>query len=82
MLEFIFDATRAVSYLIFTVVLERHPSIRFVVTHGGGALPLMGERIESFAGSPETGARRPQSSCDASGMTWRATRFHTGSPHW
>jgi predicted TIM-barrel fold metal-dependent hydrolase len=48
MLEFIFDTTRAVSDLIFTGVLERHPSIRFVITHCGGALPLMGDRIESF----------------------------------
>jgi predicted TIM-barrel fold metal-dependent hydrolase len=48
MLEFIFDTTRAVSDLIFSGVLERHPSIRFVITHCGGALPLLGDRIEAF----------------------------------
>ena len=57
MLEFIFETTRAVSDLIFTGVIERHPSIRFVITHCGGALPLMGERIDSFRSiAGDTGA--------------------------
>ena len=41
MLELIFDTNRAVSDRIFTGVLERHPRIRFVVSHCGGSLPLM-----------------------------------------
>jgi predicted TIM-barrel fold metal-dependent hydrolase len=48
MLEFIFDTTRSVSDLIFTGVLERHPRIRWVFTHGGGVLPLMADRMELF----------------------------------
>ncbi len=48
MLEFIFDTTRAVSDLVFSGVLTRHPGIQWIFTHGGGALPLLADRIELF----------------------------------
>jgi predicted TIM-barrel fold metal-dependent hydrolase len=48
MLEFIFDTTRTVSDLALTGTLRRYPSIRWVFTHGGGALPLLADRIELF----------------------------------
>lgn len=48
MLEFIFDSTRAASDLLLSGVLERYTRIRWIFTHGGGALPLMADRIELF----------------------------------
>lgn len=48
MLEFVFDTTRTVSDLVFAGVLERFPSIRWILTHGGGTLPLLADRIELF----------------------------------
>ena len=48
MLEFIFDSTRTVSDLVFGGVFNRHPGIRWVFTHGGGALPLLADRMELF----------------------------------
>ena len=48
MLEFIFDTTRAVSDLVFTGTLVRYPDIEWVFTHGGGALPLLADRMELF----------------------------------
>ena len=48
MLEFIVDTTRAVSDLVFTGTLVRYPDIEWVFTHGGGALPLLAERMELF----------------------------------
>jgi predicted TIM-barrel fold metal-dependent hydrolase len=48
MLEFLFDSTRAVSDLVFSGVLTRHPDIRWVFTHGGGTLPLLADRMELF----------------------------------
>ncbi len=48
MLEFIFDTTRAASDLVFAGVLTRYPNIRWIFTHGGGALPLLADRIELF----------------------------------
>jgi predicted TIM-barrel fold metal-dependent hydrolase len=48
MLEFIFDSTRAVSDLVFAGVPTRYPNIEWILTHGGGALPLLADRIELF----------------------------------
>lgn len=48
MLEFLFDTARTTSDLLFCGVLARHPRIRWVLTHGGGALPLLADRMELF----------------------------------
>jgi predicted TIM-barrel fold metal-dependent hydrolase len=48
MLEFIFDSTRAASDLVLRGVLARYPDIEWIFTHGGGALPLLADRIELF----------------------------------
>ena len=48
MLEFIFDSTRTVADLAFTGRLEAYPGIPWIITHGGGALPLLVDRMELF----------------------------------
>ncbi len=48
MLEYIFDTTRTVSDLAFSGTLIRFPEIQWVFTHGGGALPLLAQRMELF----------------------------------
>ncbi|WP_369227884.1 amidohydrolase family protein [Streptomyces sp. R39] len=48
MLEFVFDSTRTVSDLVFAGVFNRYPAIQWVFTHGGGALPLLADRMELF----------------------------------
>jgi 6-methylsalicylate decarboxylase len=45
-LEYIFDSARAVSDLVFSGALTRYPDIRWIFTHGGGALPLLADRME------------------------------------
>jgi predicted TIM-barrel fold metal-dependent hydrolase len=54
MIEFIFDTARAVTGLILTGTLTRHPGMKIIVPHGGGALPLLADRITAFlsASSP------------------------------
>ena len=47
MLEFIFDTTRAVTQMIVSGTLARHPNIRIVVPHAGAVLPLLASRIET-----------------------------------
>ncbi|OMI36783.1 amidohydrolase family protein [Streptomyces sparsogenes] len=46
MLEFPFETTRTASDLIFNGVLRRFPAIQWIFPHGGGALPLLADRME------------------------------------
>ncbi|GLY79066.1 amidohydrolase family protein [Actinoallomurus sp. CA-142502] len=48
MIEFPFDTTRAVADLLLRGGLIRHPGIRMVVPHGGGALAAFADRIDEF----------------------------------
>ncbi|MFD0020695.1 amidohydrolase family protein [Streptomyces sp. NPDC058382] len=61
MVEFIFDSTRTVSDLVFNGVFKRYPDIEWIFSHGGGAIPLLSERMELFRkvfakGDPGLGA--------------------------
>jgi predicted TIM-barrel fold metal-dependent hydrolase len=57
MLEYPFDTTRMAVNLIFTGALDRFPSIKFILSHGGGTLPYLPWRIAS---SPSIDAGLPQ----------------------
>ncbi len=48
MLEFLFDTTRTVADLVITGRLQQYPNIPWIFTHGGGALPLLTQRMELF----------------------------------
>ncbi|MDH6699382.1 amidohydrolase family protein [Streptomyces griseoviridis] len=48
MMEFLFDTARAAADLVLGGVTVRHPGIRWILTHGGGALPLLAARLELF----------------------------------
>jgi aminocarboxymuconate-semialdehyde decarboxylase len=60
---FLFDTTVAMSHLIFAGVLERYPNITWALTHMGGALPYLAERLdrgyEAFADCRENISQRP-----------------------
>ena len=43
---FLMDTTLAASKLVFSGVVERHPNIRWVLTHMGGAIPYLAERLD------------------------------------
>lgn len=43
---FLMDTTLAASKLVFTGVVERHPNIKWVLTHMGGAIPYLAERLD------------------------------------
>jgi aminocarboxymuconate-semialdehyde decarboxylase len=43
---FLMDTTLAASTLVFSGVVERHPRIRWVLTHMGGAIPYLAERLD------------------------------------
>jgi 6-methylsalicylate decarboxylase len=41
-----FDSTRAVTNMILSGVLERHPDMTVIMPHAGAALPVLANRIE------------------------------------
>ena len=43
---FLFDTTLAAASLVFSGVVERFPRIRWVLTHMGGAIPYLAERLD------------------------------------
>ena len=51
-LEFPLDTSRAVTDLIFAGTLTRYQNIRMIISHGGGALPAVAERIARFSTLP------------------------------
>ncbi|WP_043633385.1 amidohydrolase family protein [Nonomuraea candida] len=48
MIEFIFDTARSVTDLLFAGTLDRHPGLKVIVPHCGGALPVLADRINGF----------------------------------
>ncbi len=47
MLEFIFDTTRAVASLVISGTLKRYPHMRFILSHAGGTIPFVANKIVS-----------------------------------
>ena len=45
-LEFVFESTRAATSLIASCRLAEYSGIRWILTHGGGTLPYLSERLE------------------------------------
>jgi predicted TIM-barrel fold metal-dependent hydrolase len=46
-IEYGFDTARAITNLIFTGSSMRCPNVKFIFTHGGGAMPMFLDRYES-----------------------------------
>lgn len=51
-IEFTFDTTRAITNLLYRGVLERYPSIRYIVSHAGGTVPYLAWRIAGAVSVP------------------------------
>ncbi|GAA3290488.1 amidohydrolase family protein [Streptomyces cinereospinus] len=70
MLEFLFDSARTASDLLFRGVLARYPGIRWILTHGGGALPLLADRMELFRAHLGGGAPDGPDTIEQLGRLW------------
>jgi predicted TIM-barrel fold metal-dependent hydrolase len=49
MIEFPFDSTRAIVSLLFGGTFTRCADVRWIFSHGGGALPMLAARIAGIA---------------------------------
>jgi len=58
-IEFPFDTTRAIVNLLYSGTFTRCPNIRFIFSHGGGAVPMLNARIRAPSTSPQFAARLP-----------------------
>lgn len=59
-IEFPLDTTRTITSLAVSGTLARHPGIRWIFSHGGGALPFLAARISEVAGrNPQFASRNP-----------------------
>ncbi|MCS0603669.1 amidohydrolase [Streptomyces sp. LP11] len=70
MLEFLFDTARTASDLLFRGVLARRPRVRWILTHGGGALPLLTDRMELFRTLFGEGTANAPSTAEQLGRLW------------
>lgn len=51
MFEYLFETARATMHLFLAGVVDRSPSVTFIITHAGGALPPLVDRFTNFASS-------------------------------
>jgi predicted TIM-barrel fold metal-dependent hydrolase len=45
LIEFPVDTARSIASLLWSGTLSAHPKIRFIFSHGGGAMPMVAERV-------------------------------------
>jgi predicted TIM-barrel fold metal-dependent hydrolase len=59
--EFTFDTTRTVANLLYSGTLDRHPDLRLILSHAGGAVPFLAHRLTYAATiNPKLAGRTPR----------------------
>jgi len=60
LIEFVFDTTRAVANLIYSGTLERHRDMKLILSHAGGTVPFLAERLALGGVYPALQEKAPQ----------------------
>lgn len=60
LIEYVIETTRTVTSLLYSETLEKYPNIRFILSHAGGTVPYIAERISLGQEMPGLAGRVPQ----------------------
>src|SRR5271156_4118591 len=52
LIEVAFETTRTLADMLYAGTSRRYPNIKFIAAHGGGALPLLADRLELLGTEP------------------------------
>jgi predicted TIM-barrel fold metal-dependent hydrolase len=81
LIEFPVDTARTIASLLWSGTLSAHPNIRFIFSHGGGALPMVAERVIAMGFvDPALAARVPEGAPAALSRLFVDTASVTGKP--
>jgi len=81
LIEFPVDTARTIASLLWSGTLSAHPGIRFIFSHGGGALPMVAERVIAMGFvDPALAAKVPEGAPAALARLYVDTASVTGKP--
>jgi predicted TIM-barrel fold metal-dependent hydrolase len=60
LIEFVFDTTRAATNLVLSGTVLRHPNLRLILSHAGGAIPYLAGRIALVDENPLVSGNIPE----------------------
>jgi predicted TIM-barrel fold metal-dependent hydrolase len=69
-IEFAADTTRAIGSIVFSGTSTQYPNIRFIFSHGGGAMPFVINRFQDQMNDPKVAAILPH------GVEYELKRFY------
>ena len=81
LIEFPVDTARTIASLLWSGTLSANPNIRFIFSHGGGALPMVAERVIAMGFvDPALAAKVPEGAATALARLYVDTASVTGKP--
>jgi predicted TIM-barrel fold metal-dependent hydrolase len=81
LIEFPVDTARTIASLLWSGTLSAQPDIRFIFSHGGGALPMVAERVIAMGFvDPALAAKVPEGAPAALSRLYVDTASTTGEP--
>lgn len=81
LIEFPVDTARTIASLLWSGTLSANPNIRFIFSHGGGALPMVAERVIAMGFvDPALAAKVPEGAAMALSRLYVDTASVTGRP--